>query len=242
MTAIADILKRALDAYASRSGHALAAPCAVLFDMDGVLYDSMPGHCRAWKMMCDEAGIEADADEFFAYEGRTGASTINLLFERQYGHGADEETCRRLYARKSAFFKAMELPPLMPGAREAVNAVLARGGHCVLVTGSGQASILERLEKDYPGAFSLRVTAHDVLRGKPDPEPFLMGLSKAGAEQWAAIAVDNAPLGVKSASDAGVFTIGVRTGPLHEGALMAAGADIELNSMAQCAEIISDLL
>ena len=235
-------LSLALEAYAARSGHAIDRPRAVLFDMDGVLYDSMPGHCRAWKMMCDEAGIEAEADEFFAHEGRTGVATINILFERQYGHGADDETCRRLYARKSAYFKAMGPPPIMPGARDAVSAVLARGGRCVLVTGSGQASILERLENDYPGAFGLRVTAHDVKHGKPDPEPFLMGLSKAGVEPWAAIAVDNAPLGVKSASAAGVFTLGVRTGALPEGALTDAGADIEVNSMALCAEIVSKLL
>ncbi len=239
---VSETLSEALEAYALRSGRAFIRPKAVLFDMDGVLYDSMPGHCRAWKMMCDEAGILADADEFFAYEGRTGASTINLLFERQYGRGADDETCRRLYSRKSAFFKAMGEPPLMPGAREAVDTVLTHGAKCVLVTGSGQSSILEKLDRDYPGAFGMRVTAHDVLRGKPDPEPFLMGLSKAYAEPWCAIAIDNAPLGVESASRAGIFTIGVRTGPLPEGALKEAGADIEINSMSACAEILSKLL
>ena len=139
---------------------------AVLFDMDGVLYDSMPGHALAWKQMCDSVGIVADANEFFAYEGRTGASTINLLFERQYGHGADEETCRRLYEIKSRNFKALGEPCIMPGARETVAAVTRNGVPCVLVTGSGQASILERLDRDYNGDIyvnngALRVRATD---------------------------------------------------------------------------------
>ncbi len=238
-----DVLKKAIEAYTARTGLPLNNNIeAVLFDMDGVLYDSMPGHARAWKAMCDAEGIEADADEFFAYEGRTGASTINLLYMRQFGHGADDDTCRRLYAIKSANFKAMGLPPLMPGARRAVETVVKGGPKCVLVTGSGQASILERLDRDYEGAFSLRVTAHDVKHGKPDPEPYLLGLAKAGAVQSSAVAVDNAPLGVESASRAGIFTIGVRTGPLPEGALMAAGADIELNSMEECADLLSELL
>ena len=81
-----------------------------------------------------------------------------------------------------------------------------------------------------------------MRHGKPDPEPYLMGLAKAGVEPWEAVAIDNAPLGVESGSRAGIFTIGVRTGPLAEGALEAAGADIELNSMSECAELLARLL
>ena len=44
--------------------------------MDGILYDSMPKHALAWGMMCDREGIKYEPNEFFAYEGRTGASTI----------------------------------------------------------------------------------------------------------------------------------------------------------------------
>lgn len=232
----------AIRRYEARAGHRFDTPGAVLFDMDGVLYDSMPGHAIAWKKMCDEAGIEADPNEFFAYEGRTGASTINLLFERQFGHGADEETCRRLYAIKSENFKALGEPPLMPGAKRAVEEVLKAGDATVLVTGSGQQSILTRLAADYPGAFEARITANDVIHGKPDPEPYLKGLEKARMEPWKAVAVDNAPLGVQSASSAGILTIGVRTGPLEEGSLLASGADIELKSMDEGADLLSYLL
>lgn len=237
-----DKLNDALLRYTHRTGRSLDTIEAVLFDMDGVLYDSMPGHAKAWKAMCDAVGIDSVENEFFAYEGRTGASTINLLYRRQYGHGADDDTCRRLYAIKSANFKAMGPPPLMAGAPEAVGAVVASGKPAVLVTGSGQASILERLAADYPGAFGIRITAHDVKHGKPDPEPYRLGMERAAAAPWQSIAVDNAPLGVESASRAGAFTIGVRTGPLAEGVLSAAGADIEINSMAECAEILRQLL
>lgn len=234
--------EEALDRYAHRTAHRLGEVKAVLFDMDGVLYDSMPGHAKAWSAMCKSAGIDCEENEFFAYEGRTGASTINLLYMRQYGHGADDETCRRLYAIKSENFKAMGLPPMMDGASEAVSVVIEAGIPSVLVTGSGQASILDRLSHDYPGAFDIRITAHDVSRGKPDPEPYLMGMERAGVTARHAVAVDNAPLGVESASRAGAFTIGVRTGPLERGALLAAGADIEVNSMAECADILRQLL
>lgn len=217
---------------------------AVLFDMDGILYDSMPGHARAWLAMCRAEGIDAEYDEFFAYEGRTGTSTINIFFRRQFGRGATEDEVKRLYGIKSANFASYGPPPVMQGAREAVAAVMDGGALPVLVTGSGQGSLLEKLEKDYPGAFppERRVTAHDVVHGKPDPEPFLKGLEKAGAVAAEAIAVDNAPLGVESASRAGIFTIGVRTGPLRPGSLLEAGADMELDSMNALADILPSLM
>lgn len=235
-----DLLAEAVERYASRSGNTPGKVHAVLFDMDGVLYDSMPGHARAWKQMCDENGIVAEEDEFYAYEGRTGASTIDILFRRQFDRGATEEDVRRLYARKSEIFKALGLPRLMPGAFDAVSAVLSSGALPVLVTGSGQASILERLATDYPEAFppERRVTSHDVRHGKPDPEPYLMGLEKAGVALTEAVAVDNAPLGVESASRAGILTIGVRTGPLPQGMLLEAGADVEVDSMQACAQML----
>lgn len=237
-------IEEALEAYRLRTGTPLAPVKAVLFDMDGVLYDSMPGHAKAWKQMCDENGIEATADEFYCYEGRTGASTINILYNRAFGHDASEEDIKRLYARKSELFRAMGRPEVMAGARDAVDAVVAAGAVPVLVTGSGQASLLDALSANFDGAFpaTLRVTAHDVSHGKPHPEPYRKGLAKAAVEPWQAIAVDNAPLGVESASRAGVFTIGVRTGPIPEGALKDAGADIEIFSMAACAELLRRLL
>lgn len=242
MTA-ADILEKGLEHYKVRTGKTLHRPGAVMFDMDGVLYDSMPGHAVAWKQMCDENGLEAVADEFFAYEGRTGASTIEILYMRQFGHKPTQEDIKRLYARKCVFFNAMGEPPMMPGASDAVGVVLGAGVKAVLVTGSGQTSILDRLVRDYPGAFlpEHRVTSRDVLRGKPDPEPYLMGLEKAGVAADYAIAIDNAPLGVEAASGAGVFTIGVRTGPVPEGCLMDAGADVELTSMTECARLLEQI-
>lgn len=237
-------IEDALRAYLGRNMLERPAFKAVLFDMDGVLYDSMPRHAKAWKSVCDEAGIEAVTEEFFAYEGRTGASTIDLLVRRQFGRPATEEEARRLYKRKTEFFAEMPSAPVMPGARRAVAVVAESGLPSVLVTGSGQGTLLERLDTDYPGAFPKwrRVTAYDVRHGKPDPEPYLVGLAKVGAGPFAGIGIDNAPLGVESSSRAGLFTIGVRTGPIPAGALMEAGADIEINSMEDCADILKMLL
>lgn len=217
---------------------------AVLFDMDGVLYDSMPRHADAWMELCRRIGINAKYEDFFIHEGRTGVSILQLLTKRQFGKEVSYEEARQLYAIKSELFSAMGPAPIMPGAQEAVQAMLRAGALPVLVTGSGQLSLLEKLERDFPGAFPAerRVTALDVRHGKPDPEPFLMGLRKAGVDADEAIAVDNAPLGVESASRAGIYTIGAKTGPIPQGVLLSSGADIEIEGMPAVATFLTEVL
>lgn len=217
---------------------------AALIDMDGVLYDSMPGHTLAWKKMMESVGVSCDRDEFYLYEGMTGQATIDLLFEREFGHPCDPEKGKELYALKSRFFREMGPARKMPGAGRMLR-LLAEGGlRRVLVTGSGQKSLLEALSRDYPGVFAqdCRVTAHDVRHGKPDPEPYLMGASKAGADPAQCVVVENAPLGVRAGKSAGCFTIAVTTGPIPREAFEKEGADLIFDSMDRFADFLESEL
>ena len=230
--------------FLSKHGYSSLNPKAALCDMDGTLYDSMPHHADAWHKVISDEGIECTRDEFFLYEGRTGASTINLLFNRAFNHGATDDECRRIYKNKTEVFKSMPDVDVMPGAQSLVQQFVDAGITPVLVTGSGQGSLLSRLDVDYNHVFTPehRVTAHDVTLGKPHPEPYLMALKKAGVSADCAIALENAPLGVKSAADAGVFTIAVVTGPIPREAMIEAGAAIVFNSMVECDKSFANLL
>lgn len=203
---------------------------AALIDMDGVLYDSMPGHTRAWHETMLEEGLDIPSDEFFLYEGMTGPATINLLMKREKGATLSEEECRVIYARKAQKFIAQGEARPMPGAAEKIRMLQQAGITTILVTGSAQSSLLNRLERDYPGAFppDRRVTALDVKHGKPHPEPYLRGLEKAGVKAEEAIVIENAPLGVRAGKAAGIFTIAWMTGPIPRDAFEAEGADLIL--------------
>ena len=212
---------------------------AVLFDMDGVLYNSMPSHAKAWHRAMAHFGYDLPEQEAYMHEGRTGASTINIVSLRQRGVEESEERIQEIYRVKSQFFN--EYPPAepMPGALELLHKLKAQGLKILIVTGSGQASLLDRLNHHYPGIFcrELMVTAFDVKRGKPDPEPYLMGLQKSGFCAEECVVVENAPLGVRAAKAAGIFTIAVNTGPLPDSALIDEGCDLLLPSMqALCDE------
>lgn len=215
-----------------------------LIDMDGVLYDSMPYHALAWQQMMKEIGISTDSDEFFLYEGMTGRATIDLIFRRELGRDAEIEEAKRLYARKAEIFVSHGRMNVMPGAQDMIRTLMDAGIGRVLVTGSAQNSLLDRLSTDYPGAFpdDKRITALDVIHGKPSPEPYLKGLEKSGVTADEAFVIENAPLGVRAGKAAGLFTIAVTTGPIPRKAFIDEGADLIFNSMPEFAETLPQLI
>ena len=209
--------------------------------MDGVLFDSMPNHAYAWSHAMTQFGLEMTAYEAYLHEGRTGSGTIDILAQRYWGRDATAEEIERIYAAKAELFNTLPKPKPMPGAFEVLSAAKELGCKIVLVTGSAQAKLLESLEQHYPGFFrpELMVTGFDVKHGKPDPEPYLMGLQRACVKAEEAIVVENAPLGVESAHKAGIFVVAANTGPLEDSILKKAGADIVVPGMMDVARLFT---
>lgn len=235
--------KQQIDAYRQKVGKDKSALKAVLFDMDGVLFDSMPHHATSWAKVCTEFGLPMDPVEVYMNEGRTGASTINLLTHRYWNRDATSEEVEQIYQEKCRLFNACPEAPKMPGAEDVLRNVKSAGLTIVVVTGSGQKSLLDRLNHNYPYFFTpeLIVSSKDVKHGKPNPEPYLMGLEKAGVRAEEAMVVENAPLGVRAAVAAGIFTIAVNTGPLPKEALTDEGANVLFDSMTDLAENFNNL-
>lgn len=227
-----------IDKYLQKHGFREFAPKAVLFDMDGVLFDSMPAHARSWATVCTEFGLEMSAEEAYMHEGRTGESTINILTRRYWNRNATPEEIHQIYEAKCRLFNQCPEAPNMPGAEAVLSCARAAGLRILVVTGSGQQSLLQRLETGYPGYFSPErvVSSKDVKHGKPSPEPYLLGLERAGVQPWEAIVVENAPLGVRAAVAARIFTVAVNTGPLPDKVLLDEGADLLFPSMTALAQ------
>ncbi|MBQ8051498.1 MAG: HAD-IA family hydrolase [Bacteroidaceae bacterium] len=217
---------------------------AILFDMDGVLFDSMPNHAYAWSHAMTDFGLRMEPEEVYMNEGRTGHGTINILSNRYWGRNATDEEVQQIYDAKSALFNSLPEARPMPGAMELLRKVRARGLMRVIVTGSATHALLDRVNAAFPDIFrpELMVTAFDVRHGKPNPEPYLMGLKKAGIDASEGIVVENAPLGIQAACAAGIFTIAVNTGPLKDEVLREAGANLVLPSMQYLADHLDELI
>ena len=242
-------IEAAVERYLKQNGYERMALKVAMFDMDGVLFDSMKNHARCWHETMAHFGMDLPEWEAYMHEGRTGAGTINLVSMRQFGHEATEEEIHNIYKFKSDLFNQCPKAERMPGAYELLVKVKASGVVPMVVTGSGQKTLLERLNRNFPDIFreELMVTAFDVKYGKPNPEPYLMGMEKCrkalpkvlphneegDLPACSFIVVENAPLGVQAGVAAGVFTIAVNTGPLPDDALLSQGANLLFHSMQE---------
>ncbi|MBP5498142.1 MAG: HAD-IA family hydrolase [Muribaculaceae bacterium] len=236
-------LQEAITGYLRFTGHKSLEITTALIDMDGVLYDSMKNHTRAWYKLMTKNGIKATRDEFYAYEGMTGTETLKMLFRQRAGKILTNDEAVALYKVKTRYFHELGEPNVIEGVRDVLQILKEHGVARMLVTGSGQQSVLERVDRDFPELFAQeRITAADVSHGKPNPEPYLKGMSKMGAKPNQCMVIENAPLGVQAGHAAGCFTIGITTGPIPQKDLLKAGADLVFPSMEDFAKELPDVL
>lgn len=216
---------------------------AILFDMDGVLYDSMPNHSKAWSQAMAKFGLYMTPHDVYLNEGATGHDTVMRISLRDRGYEATQSEIDDIYGYKASLFRSMPEARVMPGAREVFRKADAAGLKILIVTGSGQKNLIERAQKDFEGYITRdrMVTAFEVTRGKPFPDPYLKGLEIAGVSASEAVVVENAPLGIRAAVAAGIDTIAVNTGPLEDEILMIEKPALLLHSMQELADNIGNL-
>ncbi len=224
-----------IDKFINQKNYPAFSPKAVFFDMDGVLYDSMKNHASAWTRAMNESGLPFTDYDGYLNEGRTGASTIDGVFVKVHGRNSTDEEKEAIYKLKSKYFEASGKTETIPFANELLQKIKSQDIEIYLVTGSGQATLLQGLKEHFPGIFGQEnmVTAFDVKHGKPHPEPYLIALGKSKLNPWEVMVVENAPLGVESATAAGLLTVGVNTGPLDPKVLHDSGASLVFDGMKE---------
>ena len=218
---------------------------AVLFDMDGVLYDSMKNHAVAWVQSMQKFGINMTADDAYATEGARGVDTIRYMVRQQKGIEISEAQAQEMYDEKSRIFHSMPEAPIMPGILSLMEQISNAGISIGVVTGSGQKPLIARILRDFGKYVTPEhiTTAYDVPRGKPNPDPYLIGLQKAGNLQPSeAIVVENAPLGIRAGIAANIYTVAVNTGPLADQVLLDAGASILFHTMKELSDSWKEVL
>lgn len=220
-------------------GHDIGMRHLCLFDMDGVLYDSMSNHAIAWVQAMASYGINFTADDAYATEGSRGVDTVRHYVLQQTGKEISEEKAMAMYQEKARIFATLPTPPVMPGIMALMQKIKAQGLTIGVVTGSAQRPLIERVINNFHEFISPDhiVTAYDVERGKPHPDPYLKGMVKCGGLcPDETIVIENAPLGVRSGHASGAYTIAVNTGPLADEILIREGADILFPDMQALAD------
>lgn len=232
-------MNETINKYLERTGFREFCPKAVLFDMDGVLINSMPNHAIAWQRSMASFGINMSKEDAYATEGARGVDTIKKMVKAQQGRDIDEEESQRMYDEKTRQFGMLPKPKIMDYALQLQEKIYQAGLQICIVTGSGQRPLINRILEEFPRVTRERlVTAYDVKKGKPLPAPYLAGMKKCGVMPWETIVVENAPLGVMSGVASKALTIAVNTGPLPDSVLWDAGADIVLANLKEVSEFL----
>lgn len=180
---------------------------AVVFDVDGVLVQSMERHHEAYRRAFADLRIEVRKEEVFANEGRRSREVIESLAKAR-GLRLSEEQLDTMNKVKQQTFAAFGPLPLYPGVPELLARIREAGLKVAAVSGTTRANI-----DNHFGAlvkrFDVIVSADDVKLTKPDPEPYLAALAKLSLKPAEALVVENATLGIKSAKAAGLRVVAV---------------------------------
>lgn len=210
---------------------------AYFFDMDGVLFDSMPHHAIAWEEVMKEHDLPFTAYDCYLNEGRTGESVIREAMWKARNRDATPDEIKQIYTEKSNRFNLLAQQAggtvVIDGVAEVLRYVQSTGSQIWVVTGSGMRSLLDDLNNALPPVFQRdrMITAFDVTHGKPDPEPYLKAWERSGLKKEQCFVIENAPLGIRAGKAAGLTVYAVNTGILTREDL--AQADQVFDSMAE---------
>ena len=210
---------------------------AYFFDMDGVLFNSMPHHAIAWEEVMKEHDLPFTAYDCYLNEGRTGESVIREAMWKARNRDATPDEIKQIYTEKSERFNLLAQQAggtvVIDGVAEVLRYVQSTGSQIWVVTGSGMRSLLDNLNSALPPVFQRdrMVTAFDVTHGKPDPEPYLKAWERSGLPKEQCFVIENAPLGIRSGKAAELTVYAVNTGILTREDL--AQADQVFDSMAE---------
>ena len=211
------------DQEGSASGAGIWTPAAILADLDGTLVDSVASSERAWGAFARRRGLDPEETHRFAM-GRPTRETIALLVP-EGERDAEQGQIDRDEVDDAGSVIAYE------GAAE-----LLAGPIPIAVVTSGSTDLATaRLRGAGLEPPAVLVTANSIERGKPDPEPFLLGAERLGVPPARCLALEDAPSGIESARAAGIPVVAFRT--THPGAELEGASEV-VGTLAEAVELL----
>lgn len=213
---------------------------AVIFDMNGTIVDDEPIHEAAMHKVCKDYGAKVSHKEFKEeYIGRPDADCFKKIIKK---HGLKGIPVVELVNKKFKEYISLihdsdnpEKLKVIPGAVELIKK-LNKMFKVALATGAHRDEALMILDSfGLRNCFETIVSAEDVLKGKPDPEPYLLAARRLGVEPRECVAIEDSSNGVRAAKRAKMYCIGFHN-PSDDQNL--GEADVEVNSLSD----ISDAL
>lgn len=176
---------------------------AILFDLDGVLADSVRCVEKAWSEWASRHGLDAEST-FALGHGRTTLDHIRVAAPElaTEGQAAVIEELEDHYLTEVT---------AQPGAQAAIEALTAMSATWGVVTSCTLAAAAARLSAIGIAAPPVLVTADDIEHGKPAPDGYLLGCDRLGVRPDMAVVFEDAPSGIRAAGQAGTQVVALLT-------------------------------
>jgi mannitol-1-/sugar-/sorbitol-6-phosphatase len=203
------------------------SPCAILFDLDGVLVDSTRAVEREWRAWAKKKGVDGDAIMAIAH----GVRTVEVI--RVVAPHLDVEA--EAWEIENDEAKDLQGIARMPGSLELVQSIPE--GRWGIVTSGSRLLATTRLPFCGLPVPQVLVTSDDVVHGKPDPEPYLKGAARLGFSPAECLVIEDAPAGIAAARAAGMTVIGLAS---TYGAEKLVDADAIIKSFRELSVRMSD--
>lgn len=182
---------------------------AILFDFDGVVVKSMESHYQGWHKALEEYGIDMNPEELYLLEGQ-GVEEVASQLIRKFNLPTDLRP--NIIEKKRFYFNQNKEVGVYPFLIETLDWARERELKTALVTGGDFERVKETLKNfGIDTYFDVIVTSSDVTHTKPSPEPYLMASKLLNVEPSDCIVIENAPLGIRSAKNAGMKCIAITT-------------------------------
>ncbi len=180
---------------------------AVVFDMDGVIFDSERATMNCWLELADKYGIKDIEKPYYACTGVTEKRTREIMLE---AYGEDfpyDEYAREASKMYHDKYDGGRLP-MKSGVFELLDFLKKENKKIALASSTRRQTVVNQLRDagilDY---FDEIVTGDMVTKSKPDPEIFLLACEKIGVEPADAFAIEDSYNGIRSANRGGLRPI-----------------------------------
>jgi beta-phosphoglucomutase len=182
----------------------------VLFDLDGVIADTLHYHYLAWQHMFEKRGGSVSEQTVLLHEGRASREILPILMEESGAHIPEKEW-HSFIEEKRAYFRSIVKVAYYAAAFEIIEALKQRGFKVALVTACALKNMQHALSREQRGHFDFIITGDEVSRAKPNPDPYLAAARQLGLKAEECLVVENAPLGIEAAKNAGMYCIAIET-------------------------------
>ena len=183
---------------------------AILFDLDGVIVDSLHYHYLAWDHMFKEIGGSVTEESIFLSEGMNSFEILPL-FLKKFNVELPVEKHKEFIESKRNYFRQIVKLTYYPNAFETIEKLRDRGYTTALVTACARKNMEKSIDAEHQKLFEFIISGDEVARSKPNPDPYLIAQKTLGLEVSECVAVENAPLGVESVKNAGMICIAVES-------------------------------